>query len=370
MTAIYVSILKGKQGELKALTNTRKQEKAKLLPLIEIPPVPLKYVDGSEDPIQAKSIEAHITDTSEKLCQSLLGFEQVLVDGFYVEEDDALPNGLEPIAELFNKLRAAKIPFIPVVGLDRVEEYSAAIADAVEEDGNGCCLRLTNVDLDVPPNQLIKLIDSLLAELKIMPSKVDLLVDYGPEVPVKSALLYQLNALPYLMDWRNLVVASSSFPTDMSNVAPDSLVEFERKEWSAWSYLRANSESVKRLPIYGDYGINHPVLSDIDPRLMRLSPNIRYTSTLNYVVAKGRAYPRKNDKTKKANTKAADQLPKLAKLITSHKSWKTGEFSWGDAFIEACSNKACVGNATDWRAVGTSHHIAFVVHQLSSLPSI
>jgi len=254
--------------------------------------------------------------------------------------------------------------------LDRVAEYTAAVADAIKVDGNGCCLRLTNVDLDVPPNQLIKLIDSLLEELGISPSKVDLLVDYGPEVPAKSALLYQLNALPYLTDWRNLVVASSSFPTDMSAVAPDSLVEFERKEWSAWSYLRANNESVKRMPIYGDYGINHPVLSEIDPRVMRLSPNIRYTSTLNYVVAKGKAYPRKNDKTKKANTKAADQLPKLAKLITSHKSWRTGKFSWGDAFIEACSNKECVGNATDWRAVGTSHHIASVVHQLSSLPAI
>ena len=99
-----------------------------------------------------------------------------------------------------------------------------------------------------------------------------------------------------------------------------------------------------------------------------MSPNIRYTSEVTYVVAKGEAYQRKKDPKKKAGISASDQYPKLAEMIIKHPSWRGKKFSWGDAFIEACSRKACVGNPTNWRAVGTCHHIASVVRQIASLP--
>lgn len=367
MAAVYVAILKGKQGELKALSRTKKSLKEKFIPLIEIPPVPLKYVDGSDDPVPAKEIDSHIKDSHEKLISALRDYEMVFVDGLYVEDEPALKSGIEPSREVFAQLQAAAIPFCPVVGLDRVGEYIACVSETIEASGNGCVLRITFGDLDTPPKELKVAIESLLRELKVSTGEVDLLVDFGPEVPAKSALLYQLNALPYLNQWRSLIAASCSFPPDMSDVAQNSLVEVERKEWTAWSYLRNNKESVTRMPIFGDYGINHPIPSDIDPRMMRISPNIRYTAKLNYVIAKGSAYPRKSDKTKKQGVKAADQYPKLAKLIMEHKSWKGEKFSWGDGFIAACSRKECVGNTTDWRAVGTAHHIASVVQQLSSL---
>src|ERR1035441_1250303 len=95
-------------------------------------------------------------------------------------------------------------------------------------------------------------------------------------------------------------------------------------------------------------------------------PNIRYTDSLNYVVAKGQAQPRKKkavtteQKTARAMLAPTEQYPKLAAMIKKHPSWKGTKFSWGDAFIDKCSRGECVGNPTDWRAVGTCHHIALV----------
>ena len=211
-------------------------------------------------------------------------------------------------------------------------------------------------------------IKSLLKFLAVDASKVDLIVDFGPSVPSRAALPYQINALPLLKSWRTLTVASSSFPVNMENVARNSIVEFERREWTAWTFLRSKAKMVERMPTFADYAINHPELTEIDPRIMRMSPNIRYTSEANYVIAKGEAYPRKKDPKKKTGVAAGDQYPRLAQMIMNHPSWRNKKFSWGDSFIEECSRKARVGSATNWRAVGTCHHIASVVQQIANLP--
>jgi T4 beta protein len=215
---------------------------------------------------------------------------------------------------------------------------------------------------------------SLFKTLDVTPDDIDLLIDFGPKVPAKAALPYMIDALPWLIDWRTLTVASSSFPPDMTSVGQNKIEELEREEWLAWLSLRSKQKSVKRLPAFGDYAINHPVISEVDFRLMNMSPNIRYTDSLNYVVAKGQAQPRKKkavtteQKTARAMLAPTEQYPKLAAMIKKHPSWKGTKFSWGDAFIDKCSRGECVGNPTDWRAVGTCHHIALVVQQIANLP--
>jgi hypothetical protein len=264
----YVPILKGKQGELDALLKTRKSLKTSIAPLVEIPPIPPKYLAGEDDPIPSKSIDSHVEDTAANLVAALAGYTTVYIDGFYIEEEPDLEDGTEPSARIFQTLRDAQLPFIPVIGLDRIDQYAATVRAAVKKDGRGCCLRINVDDLDQPPKTLKDLMAALLAEIGLHPDSVDLLVDYGPVVPSKSALLLQMNALPDVKKWRTLTVASSSFPIDMSQVAQNSLAEFERKEWGAWTYLRSNLESVTRMPSYSDYGINHPAISEIDPRIM------------------------------------------------------------------------------------------------------
>lgn len=363
----YVPILKGKQGELDAIRESPAPVGEAFTPLIEVPPIPPKYVEGEDDPIPAKSIASHVADVAAKLADSLGTAWPFFIDGFYIEEDDKLEDGSEPVAALFSALRHAKLKFIPAIGLDRVADYAESVKAAIEVDGRGCCLRLLESDLESLA-ELKPQVESLLAFLGVGATEADLLVDFGPKVPSRAALPYQVNALPLLEQWRSFTVASSCFPENMEGVAQNSIFEFERLEWVTWAFLRAKRQTLVRMPAFGDYAINHPELSEIDPRIMRMSPNIRYTAPSTFVVAKGEAYPRKKDARKKIGAEASVQYPRLAKMVMNHPSWQGEKFSWGDAFIEACSRKACVGSPTNWRAVGTSHHIAFVVRQLASLP--
>jgi hypothetical protein len=369
----YVPILKGKQGELNALQNTEPKLRKKFTPLIEIPPIPPAWPEGKSKPIPGKTIDEHVKAVSKAFAKALKGLPPFFLDGFYIELEDELENGSSPVDALFEALRSSKIPFIPVIGLDRVEDYADSVKSAIKIDKLGCCLRLVEADLQSLAD-LSNQIDGLLQVLSVPRDEVDLLLDFGSKVPQKSALPFQIDALPSLEEWRTLTVASSSFPANMMSVKANSVEELEREEWLAWLFVRTKKKSVRRLPSFGDYTINHPVLTEINPKLMLMSPNIRYTDSVNYVVAKGQAQPRKKKKptpeetATRAKLAPGVQYPKLASIIKAHSAWQSPKFSWGDDFIDRCSHKECVGNATDWRAVGACHHIALVVKQLANLP--
>lgn len=353
----YVPILKAKGGEFKALKEASETVRSAITPLLEVVDVPLKWAAG-EDPVPSKSVDDHVEDIAENIAKSWGPSRNVFVDGFYIEEH-TLADGREPIDGLLDQLREANVMAIPVAGLDRNREYNEAIKRAVEQDERGVCLRLQEPDLE--SDDLHEQIAAVISGIGLPPSQVDLLLDYGPKVPPKSALVPVLNGIPRVKEWRSFTMSASSFPVDMSEVARYTTVELDRDEWLNWVFVRSRSNNLIRVPTYSDYAINHPILSDLDPRSIRMSANIRYTWTTTFLIAKGEAMPRKKDKEPKAT--AAEQYPLLADAIIGHKAWAGPNFSWGDAFIQKCANRECVGGGREWRAVGTSHHLAFVARQ-------
>jgi hypothetical protein len=361
----YVPILKAKGGEFRALKETAENVRKDLTPLLEIMDVPPKYLDGEIDPVPSKSDEVHIATVADNIAKAWGTDRRAFIDGFYVEDMEPLDEK-EPIGVLLDELRRRKVKAVPVTGLDRLAEYNAAIKDAVIKDERGFCLRLQESDLQ--SEDLEKQLRTTLKYFGVASTKVDLLIDYGPVIPPRSTLVPLVNAIPDLKAWRTFTLSACSFPTDMSAVTQYSTVELPRDEWINWAHLLGREDRLVRMPTFSDYAINHPELSDVDPRKMRMSCNIRYTWNTSFVIAKGEAQPRKKDKEKKAPSK--EQYPKLAQAIMEHPAWKdAGEgFSWGDDYIAKCANKECVGGGTEWRAVGTSHHLVFVVRQLANLP--
>lgn len=362
--SIYVPVLKGKQGELDALQNTQPEIRRRLTPLLEVPPIPPRYIEGQEEPVPSKTIDDHIDQTALKFATAWGQEDMIFVDGQYIEGEDQLNDGMEPIAGFLRNLRQVGTQAVPVTGLDRVQEYQDAIRSAIQEDGRGVCLRLTEADLEALAD-LEQQVSSLLEFLAVQAESVDLLLDFGPNVPSRAAAPYLLNAVPMISRWRTFSLASSGFPADMSQVRQNSVVELTRREWTVWTHLFAQRRAVKRLPRFSDYAINHPALFEIDPRVMRMSPNIRYTAELNFVLARGEAYRRRNEP--RASVPPEVQYRRLSKQIIDHPSWQGEDYSWGDKFIADCDRGKHVGNPTNWRAVGTSHHLAFAVRQLASL---
>lgn len=143
----YVPILKGKQGEFGALANILPKEQiAQFTPLIEVPPIPLTFYPGQEQGVTTKSIDEHIVDFSANLAEAVKHLPSVFVDGIYVESEDDLQDGSSPIDTVLRVLREKGIAFVPVIGLDRVEDYADSVSIAMNQDGGGVvfdCLKQT-----------------------------------------------------------------------------------------------------------------------------------------------------------------------------------------------------------------------------------
>lgn len=359
----YVPILKAKAGELRALKEASTAVRRGATPVLEVLNVPLKVVEGKKNRVPSKSPEAHYESIADNIIKNWGADRRLFVDGFYIQGNPTMADGREPISAILDDLRDGGVMAIPVAGLERYAEYNEAVRKAIEEDGRGVCIRIVEPDLE--SDDLEGELQGLMKFLGTKPSTVDLLIDYGPKVPPRSSIVPLINDFPLLKDWRSFALSSSAFPPDMSLVSQFTTAELDREEWTGWTYLRSRASRLVRMPTFSDYAINHPVLSDPDPRMIRMSGNIRYTAATSYVIARGEVFPRKSDNDRET---PGEQYPKLAEWIIKHNAWCGPQFSWGDAYIQDCADEKCVGGGREWRAVGTSHHLAFVVQQLASLP--
>ena len=110
--------------------------------------------------------------------------------------------------------------------------------------------------------------------------------------------------------------------------------------------------------IFADYAISHPYTKELDPRTMRMSASIRYTTSNNWLVLKGR----------NVRQYGFDQYFELAKELIERPEYADRDFSWGDKYIADCAlGMTGPGNATTWRKVGTNHHITLVARQIAKL---
>ena len=368
---MYVPILFGKQGELKALSELDNDTRKGLTPLIVLPPIPPRWVDGESEPEPRKSIDAHVSGLAETIMKSWGSTAPVFLDGAAIEQEDFLESGDDPFAGVLNEARAISLGVVPVIGLDREADYMQSAKDHAKQSGLGACLRLRLDDLSDLAT-LDARINSTLEEVALAIADIDLILDYGvlteaTEPLMRSSVPLHLKAIPNINNWRSVTVAASSFPKDLSQVRQDSISEHPRTEWMLWTWLYARRATLPRMPQFGDYAVQHPEPSELDPRLIRMSPNVRYTGELIWLLAKGTAYRRKKDKQQ--SVPANVQYPRLCNMIMQHREWKGASFSWGDGYIAACANGTDgPGSPTTWRAVGTNHHLTLVVDQLASTP--
>jgi hypothetical protein len=356
-----VPILKSKAGEFQALGDLSHEIIGGLTPLLEVTPF-------SEFADSTKTTDALIEGLPERIEKSWGPGRRLFIDGRMVEED-TLTDESEPIAALLTGCRERGIHAIPVTGLRRVTEYQEAVAAALMEDQRGVCLRLASDDLS-ETEEMEPELSEVLAKLGCAPEDVDLLIDYGPitediRKTIQVALIAQINALPLLREWRSLTFAASAFPQNLAQLDRGALAMIPRSEWTIWTYLARHKARIGRLPDFGDYAVAHPDVVDVDPRLMRMSPNIRYAHDESWIVAKGAALPRKSDT--KRNPPSREQYPALCRAIVESEYWRGADYSRGDTFIAQCAEgSGATGNATTWRRVGTDHHLTTVVRQLAS----
>lgn len=357
----YIPILKGRAGELEALRVLGDDVKAKLTPLIEIPPIPFDFVNDRP----ARRMDAHLAAMPGKLLKSWGDQEELLIDADFVSIHQPTSNQKHPMAFLLESMRALNMKVIPVTGTGRDAEYQESVKSAVHADGRGVCIRLENDDFEDPTGLTVQL-DQLLQFLQEDKDQVDLVLDFKEVSRRQTGLLLisaanLISSLPDVQKWRTLTLAASSFPQDLSGVGPDSEELIQRAGWAVWRALFQKGEKIRRLPRFGDYGVNHPEPVEIDPRIMRMSANLRYTLEEEWLVLKGR----------NVRDFGYDQFNGLCRVLSQRRDYSGPAFSWGDNYISLCAgDQIGPGNASIWRKIGTSHHLSFVVSQLSKIDAV
>lgn len=353
----YVPVLKWKRGEQKALELLDPKWKTRCTPLIEVMPVPWDHANDCP----AKNVEEHLRNIGEQIIGAWSADNPVFLDLCWLDPSERMHDGSHPLDYVMNGCRSKSARAIPVTGLERDAQYQEAVKRAYREDGFGVCLRLEDADflnLDSIP--------SFLGNLEITPQFTDLVVDFkyvisGDERKNVLSIITVLNSMPYIEDWRTLTICASAFPENLGSISPSSTDIIVRSEWIIWNELRNLKGRIKRLPTFGDYAIAGPSYVDIDPRIMQMSANIRYTVEDAYLIFKGKTIKKHG----------WEQIHNMCDDLVNDARYCGKDFCYGDNYIHECACRAgSTGNAETWRRAGTNHHLTFVSTKIASLYGI
>lgn len=353
---LYVPVLKGKEGEFAALEALEPHVRVRLMPLIEVPDVPYDYANDRP----SKSLDDHVAGIADRLlrcCQDL----PLYIDLPWFKGPEELADGRHALAVVLSDCAERGVRAVPVISRTSSPKYLAATGAYRKTSGLGVCIRLLvedfeeEVDID---EEIERLLDSSGATESTSDLVLDL-EDLGPEA--SRAVLVARSVFSMISghhSWRRIILAAASFPEDLSEVNAATITTLPRREWELWRTIQRRPKLLPRPDlIFGDYVISHPVQKELDPRTMRMSASIRYTTEENWLVVKGR----------NVRQYGFDQFFELCKVLTKLPEFRGKNFSWGDNYIAACAaGQTGPGNATTWRKVGTNHHLTVVVQEIAT----
>ena len=354
----YVPILLAKRGERIALRELPRSILRGFTPCLEVPLAPMDW-----NTKKRKCLDDHMKNFVKRLGLDCGKGGRFFLDAPQVLNPRELVGGKHPVVFLFSK--CSGLDMVPVSGPERHPKYQAAVRCVVETYGRGVCLRIPKDWTEMKPSE----VEKTLYNLGATPECTDLIFDVGSieksDVPVFArGMCGVLSASAFSSrEWRTVTIASGAFPKSMSGLQLG-LSSLPRADWELWNLVCNNLPPGSRIPTFGDYGIQTPDWGEFDPRFMKVSGNIRYTTPDAWIVAKG------PNVIGKQSWKYSQVYPVLCKSLAGRKEFRGSAFSPGDLFISRCSTGGKPGSPEVWRRQGTSHHIATVVDQLVANSSV
>lgn len=346
----YVPILKAKEGEFGALSELSDEIKSRISPLIDI------FNSDSTTPLEKRLLKI-----AKKIEKSWGCNRPIFVDLFGIDLKERVSGGEHPLNFTFDHLRKLNVKAIPSTGFDRDEAYDEAIEKIVKKDNRGICIRLLIDDME-STDELEDNLESLLNDLNISYEDAHLILDFRElkidQIDmVTETVINVIKDLPNINEWCTLTVAASGFPGSLAEIGTHAVGNITRIELQLWNALINRRNEIERLPSFGDYGIQHPDLLDLDWRIISLVPNIRYTLPFKWLIIRGGSRKKYG----------SHQTHQLSKDLVNMPEYYGETFCWGDSYISLCAQEiGGPGNMTTWRKVGTNHHITLVSSQVAN----
>ena len=346
MSITYTPILRWKTGEKTCLENLTPDVSSKIIPFVEVSPP----ADSSAD-----------EETAEKKLSKLISsfsiswenkpFYLYLSNDWYTNADSH--NDISDIYEdLFQNINHPKA----IPAFDITDEINISnIANLTTT--NGVCLRISGDDFELL-NQYLK---NYVESSWITPQSTDLLIDlkYIDEeiYPKKTVFTTAISNISNIGCYRRIIIASCSFPKDISTIHSDIVNEFKRYETAIHEISLDLKSKFSFNYVYADYGPMN--LSEITfARYMVPNFKIKYSTSDKYLVAKGLSL-------KKGGLELAN-VATSCRLLVEHPQFSGESFSYGDNIIATIANGTNTksGNLTNWVAYSFNHHITLIVSLL------
>lgn len=345
----YVPVLKWKSGEQNALGALDEKDKERIMPLIEI----LQDEEDGDLPLLngVKRIEKY---------WGLSPFFLDVTSYVNISSDTNIESHPYTISSKVASEHDLTPVLVATLSLDRV---GIQVLKAVLSGKSwNVALRLTEDDLE--SDQLKDLLDDFIESLETKKNKIFIILDFqdiGNRTQKSHArtVLSYIDEFPYWDKWKEVIITGTSFPESLQGFEKG-ITALPRVNWLAWIIACEKlMERDMRKPIFSDYGICGVFPPPTYQPYMVMSANIRYTADDNWLIFRGHSVKKEG----------FEQFHYLCEKITEHDAYKGERFSSGDKHIAKCAKMECgPGNATTWRTVGTSHHIALVLEQLANLP--
>ena len=351
----YVPCIRWKQGEYQAILNLRAITKDLLLPLIEVPEIGFDFEKEEE----IKSLDEHVVLFTKRIIKKW-GKRPCFIDSKLIDPFRKMNNNIYPLIYIFEQLRQNDCTAIPIIGLDRIDEHQNYIKDIVAIDKKGLAIRVSLEE--IVRNNFNNSIETLLSTSGLKPMQCDFILDldapnFTPIDGFVKLIANIIQNIPYLEQWRTLILIGTSFPSSMGEVNKG-ISTIPRHEWTLYeSLIKLLNTMNLRFPTFGDYVINHPALLQMDMRIVKPSASIRYTIRDKWLIIKGT----------NVRDNGTEQYKKHCKDLIKTGYFYGSDFSFGDTYIFDCSTgKKGTGNLTTWRWVGTNHHLETVARDVSN----
>ncbi len=359
----YVPIVRWRPAEIRAIKQLNGICKASIKPVFEfiLPPPTTDRKDYKKVLEDSKTKFLRKLPKIAKQMLDCWGIESAFID-VHLLDGDIRPTAFDSILSSTRNLGISTIPVTYIVPVESsradidVRRLAVNFANRSEQ---GLCIR---IDISHFGPQLSQAIEKFVKDEALDITKTDLLVDLKviDSQPAGEEVASQISQLPYLVEWRSIILAAGSFPRDLSNFEKHGHYTIPRHEWHTW-YHMIKQTGLERQPLYSDYTIQHPIHYGHIPGA-NPSASIRYTQHETWELFRGEGL---------RNEKGAGfkQYSGLANLLMTSSFFKGMDYSFGDAYIyeKATSRDDHTGTPQTWLTAGINHHITLVVDQIANL---
>jgi hypothetical protein len=354
----YNPALRMKAGELEGLGALAPDIAARTLPRMIVPPPSER--DGA---VQSVLLESEAQPDIGRALGAVWHGRDVLVEPTHIlDEFDRARSGFW-LPKAFEAAWVRGVRAIPLVQAgDLLGDASDAFRAAASHDAD-IKLGIVVSSGDLADHDTIGRVIDRLECLGLEPRQCLITADFhdadfGQPALVAPIIAGVLDLLTAAGLWQQIVFQGTNYPEKNPATAGGHYI-VPRNEWIAWRQAVKFDPQTAEHMIFGDYAADCAKLAFGKSRA-RAIPHYRYATPDAWFVQRGQE--------KGTHT---ENMRKVCIEIVSSGLFAGRDFSAADDHIYLCGNgRAGPGNAKNWRAINTTHHITRVVSDIGAIRGV